>query len=58
MQTLRSSWEIKPRLLLLNKADLVDKNELKQWVNYLKVTTGCPVIITDAKGAKRLTCCY
>lgn len=44
----------KPRLLLLNKADLVDKNELKQWVNYLKVTTGCPVIITDAKGAKDL----
>ena len=44
----------KPRLLLLNKADLVDPNELKQWVNYLKDSTGCPVITTDAKGAKDL----
>ena len=45
----------KPRLLLLNKADLVDKNELKQWVSYLKETTGCPIIVTDAKGSKDLT---
>ena len=44
----------KPRLLLLNKADLVDKEELKVWVNYLKQTTECPVIVTDAKGAKDL----
>ena len=44
----------KPRLLLLNKADLVDKEELKSWVNYLKKETGCPVIVTDAKGAKDL----
>ena len=44
----------KPRLLLLNKADLVEKEELKNWVKYLKETTGCPVIITDAKGAKDL----
>lgn len=44
----------KPRLLLLNKADLVDKEELKQWVSYLKTTTECPVIVTDAKGAKDL----
>ena len=44
----------KPRLLLLNKADLVDKEELKTWVNYLRKTTGCPVIITDAKGSKDL----
>ena len=44
----------KPRLLLLNKADLVDKDELKSWVKYLKDSTGCPVIITDAKGAKDL----
>ena len=40
----------KPRLLLLNKADLVDKNELKLWVDYLKQSTDCPVIITEAKG--------
>ena len=44
----------KPRLLLLNKADLVDKEELKVWVKYLKDSTGCPVIVTDAKGAKDL----
>lgn len=44
----------KPRLLLLNKADLTDKNELKKWVEYLKQTTGCPVIVTEAKGAKDL----
>ncbi|MBE7711657.1 MAG: ribosome biogenesis GTPase YlqF [Cyanobacteria bacterium SIG31] len=44
----------KPRLLLLNKADLVDKDELKKWVQYLKESTKCSVIITDAKGAKDL----
>ncbi|MBQ7765145.1 ribosome biogenesis GTPase YlqF [bacterium] len=44
----------KPRLLLLNKADLVDKEELKTWVKYLKETTKCPVIVTDAKGSKDL----
>ena len=45
----------KPRLLLLNKADLVDKAELKLWINYLKNVTGCPVIITEAKGNNDLT---
>ena len=44
----------KPRLLLLNKADLVDREELKKWVKYLKETTECPVIVTDAKGSKDL----
>ncbi len=44
----------KPRLLLLNKADLVDKNELKKWAEYLKNSTGCPVVVTDARGAKDL----
>ena len=44
----------KPRLLLLNKSDLVEKSELKNWLTYLKETTGCPVVITDAKGAKDL----
>ncbi len=44
----------KPRLLLLNKADLVDKNELKKWVVYLEKTTKCSVIITEAKGNRDL----
>ena len=44
----------KPRLLLLNKADLVESEELKTWVKYLKETTQCPVIVTDAKGSKDL----
>ena len=44
----------KPRLLLLNKADLVEKEELKDWITYLKKTTECPVLITDAKGSKDL----
>ena len=44
----------KPRLLLLNKADLVDKAELKRWVNYLKQETNCPVAITNVKGARDL----
>ena len=43
----------KPRLLLLNKADLVDKNELKKWVEYL-TSMGCPVVVTDARGANDL----
>lgn len=44
----------KPRLLLLNKADLTDKSELKNWVSYLEESTACPVIITEAKGSKDL----
>ena len=40
----------KPRLLLLNKADLVDKSELSLWCDYLKRTTNCNVIATEAKG--------
>lgn len=44
----------KPRLLLLNKADLVDKDELKLWTKFLKESTDCPVVVTDAKGAKDL----
>ena len=44
----------KPRLLLLNKADLVDKEELAKWIEYLKKTTSCPVIATEAKGNRDL----
>lgn len=45
----------KPRLLLLNKADLVDKGELAKWCEYLKETTKCPVIVTEAKGNNELS---
>jgi len=45
----------KPRLLLLNKADLVDKAELAKWCEYLKETTTCPVIVTEAKGNNELS---
>ena len=44
----------KPRLLLLNKADLVNKEELKIWIKHLEQITGCSVLVTDAKGAKDL----
>ena len=44
----------KPRLLLLNKADLADKKYLKAWANYLEAQTGCKVILTEAKGSKDL----
>ncbi|MBR1776382.1 ribosome biogenesis GTPase YlqF [bacterium] len=40
----------KPRLLLLNKADLVNKSELSDWVLYLEKATQCKVIIGEAKG--------
>ena len=44
----------KPRLLLLNKADLVNKSDLKPWLKYLEQTTLCPIIATDAKGTRDL----
>ena len=45
----------KPRLLLLNKADLVEKVDLKKWIEYLNNSTSCPVIVTDAKGGNDLS---
>lgn len=45
----------KPRLILLNKADLADENELKNWVSILEKDSGCPVLISDAKNSKNLT---
>ena len=44
----------KPRLILLNKADLTDKNELKKWITYLEEKNGYPVLPTDAKNSKDL----
>jgi ribosome biogenesis GTPase A len=39
----------KPRLILLNKADLVDSNELKFWIDKLKKQFNVAVFTTDAK---------
>lgn len=44
----------KPRLILLNKSDLVDENELKNWINILEEKFECPVMTTDAKNSKDL----
>lgn len=44
----------KPKLLLLNKTDLVDKNELNNWMNYLKKITNCPILCIDAKNSKNI----
>ena len=42
----------KPRLLLLNKSDLVNREELTSWVEHLKQNTGCPVLAVDTKSFK------
>ena len=44
----------KPRLILLNKSDLVEPNELKPFAHHLEETTKLPVITTDAKNSKDL----
>ena len=42
----------KPRFLLVNKSDLVDKSELKPFLEYLKVENNTAVISTKAKNNK------
>lgn len=44
----------KPRLILLNKSDLVEEEELKKWINILEESSGCTVIVSDAKHSKDL----
>lgn len=44
----------KPRLVLLNKADLTDEFELKKWIKIIEEKCGCPVLTTDAKNSKDL----
>lgn len=41
----------KPRLILLNKADLTEFAELKKWITKLEDKTGFPVLATDAKNS-------
>lgn len=45
----------KPRLVLLNKSDLVDSQELKKWIKILEENSGCPVLVSDAKNSKDLS---
>jgi len=42
----------KPRFLLVNKADLVDKNELSKFIEFLKEDTKTAVIPTTSKNSK------
>lgn len=44
----------KPRLILLNKADLAPEHELKNWIAILEEKFDCPVLTTDAKNSKDL----
>lgn len=45
----------KPRLILLNKADLTIESDLKVWIKILEDKFGCPVLTTDAKNSKDLS---
>lgn len=42
----------KPRLIVLNKADLTDKNELRKWIKILAEKLQSPVMMSDAKNFK------
>jgi ribosome biogenesis GTPase A len=44
----------KPRLILLNKADLTEKSELKKWIGIIEAREGFPVLPCDAKNSKDL----
>lgn len=44
----------KPRLILINKSDLVDENELKNWIKIIEKEFDCPVLTSDAKNSKDL----
>ncbi len=41
----------KPRFLLLNKSDLVNVTEIKQWISLLENQTGCRVLLSDGKNS-------
>ena len=44
----------KPRLVLLNKADLTEKEELKKWIDLIRLKSGVEVFTTSAKNSKDL----
>lgn len=45
----------KPRLILLNKADLADTAELKKWAKIIEDKFNAPVILSDAKNSRDLS---
>ena len=45
----------KPRLLLLNKSDLVIPEEIKDWIVYIENKSGCPVLTIDTKTNRNFT---
>ncbi|HSA05542.1 MAG TPA: ribosome biogenesis GTPase YlqF [Candidatus Gastranaerophilales bacterium] len=45
----------KPRLLILNKADIADPAQNAKWKDYLTETTGQKVILTSASSAKDIS---
>lgn len=44
----------KPRLILLNKSDLTERAELKQFISAIETKSGSFVMLTDAKNSKDL----
>ncbi len=44
----------KPRLILINKSDLVPEQELKNWVDIIEEKFKSPVLTSDAKNSKDL----
>lgn len=44
----------KPRLILLNKSDLTERNEINKWVKLLEEKYNAPVLLCDAKNSKDL----
>lgn len=44
----------KPRLILLNKSDLTERNEIKIWIKILEEKFKSPVLLCDAKNSKDL----
>ena len=44
----------KPRLILLNRSDLVEKSDLNKWVNILEEDRHSPVMLCDAKNSNNL----
>lgn len=45
----------KPRLLIINKADLADTKETQKWLDYWKAKEDMPVILTSANSKKDMT---